>query len=163
MENSISQLAIAWALLSAINQQVVENVFGAYVQGRYMKLLAVASGIAVTFGAWELASLVPDLASIAALKWGGVLALGFFVGTGSNLVHGLVNRLAPDAKALPLLSLPKKSRQDEYLDRLNAIERDLLSKKVSAEAATLRYKLLRTEFPDQPDLRPGGFSEPTGG
>lgn len=104
---NIGQLVATLLLLAWANEQVVENALGSYLSGRWIKLGSLGTGVGITFAAWYLAKLVPELAPLAALKPGGVVALGFVVGLGSNTVHALLGRIAPGAGSFPLLKMPE--------------------------------------------------------
>lgn len=87
--------------LSLLSQQVTENLFGPFFGGPFMRLVALGVCVGLAFAAWYVGIFGPILPLQVAVY--GVIA-----GLGSNVLHGLLNMVAPDANRAPLAGLMKR-------------------------------------------------------
>ena len=156
-----SQLVVILVVISGLNQQVAENVFGPYFGGRWMKFIAIGTGIAFMFAAKELAGEVPDLAALKEIDTKGLISFGVMVGFGSQAVHALFSKYLPDTKKDPLAELPKgtkihigRSKEKEYMTKVQEIMQTLRENKITLEQAQSAYQVVRALYPDQPDVAP---------
>lgn len=92
------------AALSLISQQVTENLFGPFLSGPIMRVVALGVAVGLGYGAWTLGLFGPIPMS-QALVYGGISGLG------SSVVHGLLNHFAPAANDSPLLSVGQPQRE----------------------------------------------------
>ena len=90
--------------LSVVGQQVAENLFGTFVRGPAMRLVAIGSTVGLAIGAWHL-----GLEALAPYTLGKVVVLGVAAGLGSNVVHALLGRFAPGANDATLGTLVKNA------------------------------------------------------
>lgn len=82
-------------ILAGVNEFFVEEVFGSWVKGWAMKVLALASGVGIAYAARAIATQVPLLDPLSKVDMAWLWLVGlFFVGGGSKVVHGLTNRLS---------------------------------------------------------------------
>lgn len=93
-------------VLSTITEQATENVFGKLIDGKWIKVVAIGVGIAVTFAFWTLADQITDFAALSGLKWQAVLGAGIAVGLVGNLLHQVFNKVLPGAKSAPIIGGP---------------------------------------------------------
>lgn len=103
-----TQLLAALLVLVAVNEQIVENLFGSLVKGRWMRLLAIGTGIGVTFAGWAIAGYVPGLEVLSNIPVHLVAVFGLVVGLGGNVLHSFWGKYAPTSKDARLVELNKK-------------------------------------------------------
>ena len=89
--------------LSLIGQQVAENLFSPFVSGQWMRIVALAVCVGLTFGAQTLG--LKGLEGFSPLQ---VAVLGIAAGLGSNVIHGLLARFAPGSNVAPLAGILTK-------------------------------------------------------
>ena len=89
-------------VISPVSQQVTENLLGPFFSGPVMRLFSLGAAIGLTYGLGYLGVLGID--SYDPIH---TLVLGVFAGLGSNVVHALLHKVAPDSNASPLAAILK--------------------------------------------------------
>jgi len=88
MESGISVLAIV-LLLALLTETIVERLFGSWLKGYWLVIIASAMGVGLAFAyRLDIVNLVLDT---DVTVWGKVLT-GLVIGAGSDTVHGVVKR-----------------------------------------------------------------------
>ena len=95
MESDLGLLGLL-VFLAGLNERVAEEFFGGWLSGRYIKVLALATGIALVYGTYVIAPSVPVLGPIREIDPRWLWALGLLIGFGSHILHALLGRVAPD-------------------------------------------------------------------
>ena len=93
----MQEIALFLTALSLAGQQAAEHLFSGLVKGAYMKYLAIATTVGVTYACWILGWGPMATWGAAQVGVAGVLA-----GMGSNVLDAFLGRLFPAAKAATL-------------------------------------------------------------
>jgi len=88
--SGISVLAII-LFLALLTETIVERLFGSWLKGYWLILIASAMGVGLAF-AYKL-DIVNLVLSVDITAWGKVLT-GLVIGAGSDTVHGVMKRYA---------------------------------------------------------------------
>ena len=103
---AVGGILVALALLT---ERLTEEVLGAWLKGRWVKLGALGSGVALIYAAYALAPALDVLAPVGTLDPAWLWAPGLLVGLGSNVVHAFFGAFLPKLNAHQIVGLPKSS------------------------------------------------------